>query len=72
MEYFITFNNKEFVSIGVDSGFGVFWSDTGFDILNEIVLNKKELIDKTIIKDEKNKNYTILKFLDKIERLKIR
>ena len=75
MEYYIALDptkDSEFISIGTDNQFGVFWSDTGLDYLYDIFNNHEELVDEIVIKDEKGKTYSILQFLDKLKGLKLR
>ena len=74
MEYFVSFENKpnEYLSLGVDNRFGVFWADQGMTLLNTVVNSHPELIETILIKDEKGNEYSVLKFLDRIQKLQIR
>jgi hypothetical protein len=72
MEYFLILSEAEILPLGVDNKFGVFWSDSGMDYLYDIVDNKSHLINSINIKDEQNKTYSILQFLDKLKGLEIR
>jgi hypothetical protein len=59
-------------TLGDDSGFGVFWANTGFKILQRLIKDKPEVLELVQIIDERNKRYTIEQFLEKISKLKIR
>ena len=79
MKYYILYpNNTEADTIndvnqlGDENGFGVFWANTGFNILLNAVDQNHEVLGHLIIKDERGKRYSIEEFLDKIKKLKVR
>ena len=79
MKYYILYpNNTEADTIndvnqlGDENGFGVFWANTGFNILLNAVDQNHEVLRHLKIKDERGKGYSIEEFLDKIKKLKVR
>ena len=52
--------------------FDTFYPSVGFIILNRIINQQPELLESLKILDEKKKSYTITKFLDKLEKWKIK
>ena len=52
--------------------FGTFYPSVGFIMLNRIINEKPELLESLQIFDEQKKTYTITKFLDKLEKWKIK
>jgi len=54
-----------------ESSFKSFWAESGFDILNIIVNKYPDIIEHIIIKDEKNKKYEVMEFIEKISKLEI-
>tara|TARA_B100001113_G_C20966444_1_gene559786 strand:- start:156 stop:401 length:246 start_codon:yes stop_codon:yes gene_type:complete len=48
-----------------------FWTEDGFEILVRLVDKYPDTLEQVIIKDEKNKNYSVEEFLDKIKNLKV-
>ena len=63
---------KDTNTLGDDSGFGVFWPNSGFRVLQHFINNKPEMLTLVKIIDEHNKHYTVEQFLDKISKLKIK
>ena len=47
-----------------------FWTDQGFEILERLVDKYPDTLTEVKIKDEKNKNYTVEEFLEKIKNLR--
>lgn len=79
MDYFIQLpndTNKDLINdehlIGHDNKFGVFWAGGGWNVLQKIINEIPNLVDKIKIIDEKGNEYSILKFIDKIKDLQIR
>ncbi len=52
--------------------FETFYPSVGFIMLNRIINEKPELLESLQIFDEQKKTYTITKFLDKLEKWKIK
>jgi len=48
-----------------------FWADQGFDILVRLVDKYPDTLNEVVVKDEKNKSYSVEEFLDKINNLRI-
>tara|TARA_B100001564_G_C20426657_1_gene572634 strand:- start:283 stop:525 length:243 start_codon:yes stop_codon:yes gene_type:complete len=48
-----------------------FWTDQGFEILERLVNKYPDTLTEVKIKDEKNKNYSVEQFLEKIKDLRI-
>ena len=63
---------KDTNTLGDDSGFGVFWTNSGFRALQHLINNKPDMLPLVKIVDERNKHYTVEQFLDKISKLKIK
>ena len=55
-----------------EESFGTFYPSAGFMILLRIINEKPELLESLQILDEQKKTYTITKFLDKLEKWKIK
>ena len=58
--------------LGEDNGFGVFWANTGFKILDKVVNENNPLIEDFKIVTDQGKYISVEIFLDKIKKLKIR
>mgnify|MGYP001177077854 CR=1 FL=1 len=77
MTYYIFFDNEiteniwDENTLGEES-FDVFYPGGGFMALHNIINNKPELIEKIVIKDEQARNYSVTKFLDKLEKWRIK
>tara|TARA_B110000977_G_scaffold49142_1_gene66708 strand:+ start:76 stop:321 length:246 start_codon:yes stop_codon:yes gene_type:complete len=52
--------------------FDTFYPSVGFMILSRIINQEPELLESLRILDERKKSYTITKFLDKLEKWKIK
>ena len=79
MKYFILYpGNTEADAIndinqlGEDNGFGVFWANRGFKVLDKAVNENHEVVEHLIIKTDQGKTVTVEEFLDKIRKLKVR
>ena len=48
-----------------------FWTEQGFEILERLVDKYPDTLTEVKIKDEKNKNYSVEQFLEKIKDLRI-
>jgi hypothetical protein len=58
--------------LGDDNGFGVFWANQGFKVLEKAVNENHDVVEHfTIITDQGNA-ISVEKFLDKIKKLKVR
>jgi|TARA_R110000851_G_scaffold186145_1_gene335441 hypothetical protein len=55
-----------------EESFNTFYPSVGFMILHRIINDKPELLETLQILDEQKKPYTITKFLDKLEKWKIK
>ena len=55
-----------------EESFETFYPSVGFMILHRIINEKPELLESLQILDEHKKSYTITKFLDKLEKWKIK
>ena len=55
-----------------EESFKVFYPSLGLSILNRIVVDKPELLERLKIVDEQKKYYTIEEFLYKLEKWKIK
>ncbi len=55
-----------------EESFKVFYPSLGLSILNRIVVDKPELLERLKIVDEQKKYYTIEEFLNKLEKWKIK
>lgn len=77
MRYFIllpgdTEENVDFdTNILGEVSFKNFWADRGFEILVRLVEKYPDTLTEVVIKDEKNKNYSVEEFLDSIKSLKV-
>ena len=60
------------VNILGEESFETFYPSVGFIMLNRIINEKPELLESLQIFDEQKKTYTITKFLDKLEKGKIK
>ena len=60
------------VNILGEESFETFYPSAGFMILLRIINEKPELLESLQILDEQKKTYTITKFLDKLEKWKIK
>ena len=58
--------------LGEDNGFGVFWANSGFKILNKAVNENNSIIERFEIVTDQGKYISVETFLDKIKKLKIR
>tara|TARA_Y100001937_G_C7126258_1_gene335083 strand:- start:2179 stop:2427 length:249 start_codon:yes stop_codon:yes gene_type:complete len=58
--------------LGEDNGFGVFWANSGFKILNKAVNESNSIIERFEIVTDQGKYISVETFLDKIKKLKIR
>jgi len=58
--------------LGEDNGFGVFWSGQGLKTLMKIVETDPDMLEIIEIKTDKGEILTVGKFLEKIEKLKVR
>jgi hypothetical protein len=48
-----------------------FWAEHGFEILIRLVEKYPDTLEAVVIKDEKNKSYSVEEFLDVIKKLKV-
>lgn len=55
-----------------EESFGTFYPSVGFMILNRIINQQPELLESLQILDDHKKSYTITKFLDKLEKWRIK
>tara|TARA_R100001377_G_scaffold47120_3_gene27164 strand:+ start:1065 stop:1310 length:246 start_codon:yes stop_codon:yes gene_type:complete len=55
-----------------EESFDTFYPSVGFMILSRIINQKPELLESLQIIDEQKKSYTITKFLDKLEKWRIK
>lgn len=79
MRYYILYpgDTKEAVindinRLGEDNGFGVFWANTGFKVLNKAVNENHDIVEHFSIITDQGKSITVESFLDKISKLKVR
>jgi hypothetical protein len=79
MRYYILYpgDTKEAVindinRLGEDNGFGVFWANTGFKVLNKAVNENHDVVEHFSIITDQGKSITVESFLDKISKLKVR
>ena len=63
---------KDINQLGEDNGFGVFWANRGFNVLNKAVEENHDIVEHFAIFDERRRSYTVTEFLDSISKLKIR
>tara|TARA_R100000742_G_C4241874_1_gene61422 strand:- start:211 stop:453 length:243 start_codon:yes stop_codon:yes gene_type:complete len=55
-----------------EESFGTFYTSVGFMILQRILDNNPEIIDRVKILDERKTSYTIEGFISKLEKWKIK
>ena len=55
-----------------EESFEIFYPSVGFMILNRIINQQPELLESLQILDDHKKSYTITKFLDKLEKWRIK
>ena len=48
-----------------------FWAEDGFQALQQMIQKYPDNLDEVVIKDQKNKSYSIEQFLDKLNGLRI-
>ena len=79
MRYYILYpgDTKEAVindinRLGEDNGFGVFWANTGFKVLNKAINENHDVVEHFSIITDQGKSITVESFLDKISKLKVR
>jgi len=74
MEYFLIKPERpdEYLTIGIDNSFGVFWADQGLTALMRIVDKEPEKLTEVEIRTDKNEIISISEFLDRIKNLKVR
>lgn len=48
-----------------------FWAEDGFRALQQMIQKYPDNLDEVVIKDQKNKSYSIEQFLDKLNGLRI-
>ena len=58
--------------LGEDNGFGVFWANSGFKILDKAVNENNTAVENFQIITDKAQKISVEKFLDKISKLKVR
>lgn len=58
--------------LGEDNGFGVFWANTGFRVLDKAVNEGHDVVEHFTIITDQGKNISVESFLDKISKLKVR
>ena len=58
--------------LGEDNGFGVFWANSGFKILDKAVNENNAAVENFQIITDKAQKISVEKFLDKISKLKVR
>ncbi len=74
IEYFLLKPERpdEYLTIGIDNGFGVFWGDQGLTALMRIVEIEPDKLPDIEIRTDKNETISISEFLDRIKNLKVR
>jgi|TARA_B110000908_G_scaffold172500_1_gene240352 hypothetical protein len=74
IEYFLLKPERtdEYLTIGHDNGFGVFWGDQGLTALMRIVDREPDKLPEIQIRTDKNEIISISEFLDRIKNLKVR
>tara|TARA_B100000287_G_C20505362_1_gene730859 strand:+ start:376 stop:609 length:234 start_codon:yes stop_codon:yes gene_type:complete len=74
MEYFLLKPDRpdEYLSIGTDNGFGVFWADQGLTALMRIVDREPDKLPEVQIRTDKNEIISLSEFLERIKNLKVR
>ena len=55
-----------------EESFGTFYVSMGFNLLQKILNERKEIIDSVKIIDERKRTYTIEEFVEKLGRLRIK
>ena len=55
-----------------EESFGTFYVSMGFNLLQKILNERKEIIDTVKIIDERKRTYTIEEFVEKLRRLRIK
>ena len=55
-----------------EESFGTFYVSMGFNLLQKILNERKEIIDTVKIIDERKSTYTIEEFVEKLGRLRIK
>ena len=55
-----------------EESFGTFYVSMGFNLLQKILNERKEIIDTVKIIDERKRTYTIEEFVEKLGRLRIK
>ena len=58
--------------LGEENGFGVFWANSGFKILDKAVNENNSIVERFKIVTDQGKYISVETFLDKIKKLKIR
>mgnify|MGYP003114279435 FL=1 len=58
--------------LGDDNGFGVFWANQGFKVLDKAVNESHDIVNHFTIITDQGKSISVDKFLDKISKLKVR
>ena len=76
MTYYILLGNDSTEDIWDENilgeeSFETFYTGNGFKALNNIVVRQPNLLEKVTIRDEKNNQYSVIEFLDLIQKWKI-
>ena len=58
--------------LGEENGFGVFWANSGFKILDKAVNENNSIVERFKILTDQGKYISVETYLDKIKKLKIR
>lgn len=58
--------------LGEDTGFGTFWTGTGFKAFSKIIDDQHDIINHITIMDDKGKKYEVDQFLNCLKGLRIR
>ena len=58
--------------LGEDNGFGVFWANSGFKVLEKAVNNNDIIIEQFKLITDRGKHISVEEFLAQISKLKIR
>ena len=58
--------------LGEDTGFGVFWANSGFKILDKAVYENNTIVEDFRIMTDQGKNISVEDFLNNISKLKVR
>ena len=77
MTYYILLNNDSVEDIWDENilgeeSFGTFYTGNGFVALNNIVMEKPELLESVAIIDEQKTSYSVEEFLDLLKKWKIK